>query len=191
MAKTVVAGDLYFDLDGQLLEIKRQLRQPNGYPFDSAKLKMHLQAAIVGCFVTAIGTFKHDRRNDGWILLENRSRRIRGPIVGVPFLNLNNDGESSVSGDVVAERAVTLGANYGQEDAEWLLEHQQQLQEKVIPEELQRCNLVFPATKWLNQGGGLIMPCLRLRTFQQWQLIFILLDDEFSGRDRLVRPQNK
>lgn len=50
MAGIAVAGELYFELDGQLAEIKRQLRQPNGYPFDPGKLKSHLQAAIEGRF---------------------------------------------------------------------------------------------------------------------------------------------
>jgi hypothetical protein len=45
-----VAGELYYDLDGQLLEIKRQLRQKGGYPFDPMKLKGFLQKAIEGKF---------------------------------------------------------------------------------------------------------------------------------------------
>ena len=47
---TKVAGELYYDLDGQLIEIKRQLRQLNGYPFDPEKLKVVLQDAIEGKF---------------------------------------------------------------------------------------------------------------------------------------------
>ena len=45
-----VAGELYYDLDGQLVEIKRQLRQPSGYPFDLNQLKTALQNAIEGRF---------------------------------------------------------------------------------------------------------------------------------------------
>lgn len=45
-----VTGELYYDVDGQLLEIKRQLRQLNGYPFDPDKLKIALQNAIEGKF---------------------------------------------------------------------------------------------------------------------------------------------
>ena len=47
---TKVAGELYYELDGQLSEIKRQLRQPNGYPFDPKKLKEFLQLAVEGRF---------------------------------------------------------------------------------------------------------------------------------------------
>lgn len=47
---TKVAGELYESITGQLFEIGRQLRQPNGYPFDPERLKTHLQAAIEGRF---------------------------------------------------------------------------------------------------------------------------------------------
>jgi hypothetical protein len=45
-----VASDLYFDLDGQLSEIKRQLRQPSGYPFNPLKLARALQDIVEGKF---------------------------------------------------------------------------------------------------------------------------------------------
>ncbi len=43
-----VAGELYESITGQLFEIGRQLRQPNGYPFDPQLLKVALQNAIEG-----------------------------------------------------------------------------------------------------------------------------------------------
>src|SRR3989338_8915700 len=45
-----VAGEKYESITGQLFEIGRQLRQPNGYPFDSEELQRHLQLAIEGRF---------------------------------------------------------------------------------------------------------------------------------------------
>lgn len=45
-----VGGELYKSITGQLFEIARQLRQPNGYPFDPESLQKHLQAAIEGRF---------------------------------------------------------------------------------------------------------------------------------------------
>src|SRR5665213_2668075 len=45
-----VAGGIYYDLDGQLLEIKRQLRQPSGYGFDPNALKSALQLIVEGKF---------------------------------------------------------------------------------------------------------------------------------------------
>lgn len=46
MAGYPVAGDLYYVIDGQLLEIKRQLRQPDGYPHDPLLLKAGLQQLV-------------------------------------------------------------------------------------------------------------------------------------------------
>ena len=45
-----VAGEIYESVTGQLFEIGRQLRQPNGYPFDVQKLKQSLQDVIEGKF---------------------------------------------------------------------------------------------------------------------------------------------
>ncbi|MEK7109097.1 MAG: hypothetical protein AAB919_01525 [Patescibacteria group bacterium] len=45
-----VAGELYESVTGQLFEIGRQLRQPNGYPFDPEQLKNFLQLAVEGKF---------------------------------------------------------------------------------------------------------------------------------------------
>ncbi|MDP3962545.1 MAG: hypothetical protein Q8Q03_01625, partial [bacterium] len=53
MAK-IVAGDTYYNLDGQLLEIKRQLRQPNGYPYDPEDLSVGLQKLIEGKFEKSV-----------------------------------------------------------------------------------------------------------------------------------------
>ena len=49
--KVKVAGELYESITGQLFEIGRQLRQPNGYPFDPGKLQRYLQDAVEGKFV--------------------------------------------------------------------------------------------------------------------------------------------
>lgn len=53
----IVTGEEYMAVDGQLHEIKRQLRQPNGYPFDLAGLKRGLQTLIEGkeIVVKAVG----------------------------------------------------------------------------------------------------------------------------------------
>ncbi len=47
-----VAGELYESITGQLFELGRQLRQPNGYPFNPWQLKLHLQAAVEGRFAS-------------------------------------------------------------------------------------------------------------------------------------------
>lgn len=50
-----VTGEQYVDVDGQMWEIKRQLRQKNGYPYDLKQLMAHLQAAIEGNLVDRNG----------------------------------------------------------------------------------------------------------------------------------------
>jgi hypothetical protein len=47
---TRVEGEQYYKIDGQLAEIKRQLRQKGGYPHDPKKLSGALQACIEGDF---------------------------------------------------------------------------------------------------------------------------------------------
>ena len=126
------------------------------------------------------GNFKRDRRKDGWTLLEKTPRRINSIIETVPFLKTD---ESSVKGEVMATRAVELDANYGQEDAEWLLEHQDK-----IPAELRQFYLVFPATSWQGRDGGRSVPFLRWRG-GRWGLDFVWLVDAFRSADRLVRPR--
>ncbi len=59
MAYNFVEGDLriYYDLDGQLEEFKRQLRQKGGYPYDPMLLRDFLQRGIEGKFSVVVRTF--------------------------------------------------------------------------------------------------------------------------------------
>lgn len=47
---TKLTGGQYDELDGKLFELKRQMRQPGGYPFDPEKLSVFLQRAVEGRF---------------------------------------------------------------------------------------------------------------------------------------------
>jgi hypothetical protein len=73
MANKIVAGELYESITGQLFEIGRQLRQPNGYPYDPERLKLHLQDAIEGRFLeteasTILWTLVDDGRSNADIV---------------------------------------------------------------------------------------------------------------------------
>jgi hypothetical protein len=46
---------MYYRIDGQLMEIKRQLRQKDGYPYDPEELSQALQDCIEGRFQTKRG----------------------------------------------------------------------------------------------------------------------------------------
>lgn len=50
MATHVVDGDQYREIDGVMLEIKRQLRQNGGYPYDPQMLLRVLRGAVEGRF---------------------------------------------------------------------------------------------------------------------------------------------
>lgn len=54
---TIVTSDQYVEVDGRLYEIKRQLRQKDGYPFNIARLAAALQALIEGRFDAIGGQF--------------------------------------------------------------------------------------------------------------------------------------
>jgi len=54
----IVTGDLYHKLDGQLCELKRQLRQHEGYPYNPEDLQRALQEIIEG----RVGPPAQDRR---------------------------------------------------------------------------------------------------------------------------------
>lgn len=89
MAGKTVAGDRYFDIDGKLHEITRQLRQRGGYPFDLDLLEQRLQDLIEGKFdvphilenfgtIEATGT----DRWSFWLLEQDREQSEGGAVSG-------------------------------------------------------------------------------------------------------------
>lgn len=73
---TQVAGDLYESITGQLFEIGRQLRQPNGYPFNAEALKTHLQDAVEGNFGQALGEKPKAKRPPAYTRLISAGHEI-------------------------------------------------------------------------------------------------------------------
>ena len=157
------------EFEGPLGELVQQCKS-NRTRFDEFKLWLKK---------VATGNFKRDMRKEGWTLLENIPRRISSIIDAIPFLK----NESTVNGDVMAMRAVELDANYGQEDAEWLLDNQDK-----IPAELRKFYLVFSATIWRDANGRRFVPFL-VWYGARWFLYFHWLDDVFGSNHRLVRPR--
>lgn len=70
-----ITGDLYVGLDGKLAEIKRQMRQPGGYPFDPQILNRFLQRAVEGRF----DDNQRWREEDGVIYFTVTSDGTTGP----------------------------------------------------------------------------------------------------------------
>ncbi len=76
MANTIVTGDQYMQIDDKIREIKRQLRQRNGYPFSPRDLELALQRIVEGELLPeASGAQPTTARSEGltWILKIDRS----------------------------------------------------------------------------------------------------------------------
>ena len=78
-----------------------------------------------------------------------------------------------ISGNLILE----MNGLLGQWQAEYALEHQDQLSD-----EFQRFSLVFPGTVWKSPDGNHQVPCLTYRQ-GQWDLIFGILEGGFDSRD--------
>ncbi len=161
------------EFEGPLTELRQQCSGQKGRQrFD--EFKLWLKGVVTG-------TFKRDMHKEGWTLLENVSRRLNSVVDGVSFLK---GSETFVNGEEMVRRVrIELDANYGQEDAEWLLEHQDK-----IPVELQKYCLVFPGTVWQVSSGNRYVPCLHWRG-RRWMLNFGWLDSDWRSFSRLLRPR--
>lgn len=126
-------------------------------------------------------TFRYDKSKDDWKLLENTPRRLTSAnIEGISFLK---GTESQINGEEMVRRATGLDANLGQEDAEFLLEHQDE-----IPAELREFYLVFPGTMWQGSGEDRFVPFLSW-VGGQWVLCFFWLGSGWVSFGRFVRPR--
>jgi hypothetical protein len=101
---------------------------------------------------------------------------------GLELVGFLKPGESRVIGETMAERAKHLEANAGQDDLEWLLEHQE-----GDPLEWIKYQLVAPGTKWRTTTGDQVVPCL-LWEGCQWVLEFSKIESGYCNHlSRLLR----
>ena len=127
--------------------------------------------------------FSRDMRKEGWDLVEDVGDPGEILIANLEIVSFLREGEGSISGDVMRQRAVELGANLGQRHAEFLLEHQQE-----IPKEFRKFYLVFPGTFWRDSRGSLHVPYLGWGGVR-WVLRLHWLEDAWGLIDRLLRPR--
>lgn len=106
-------------------------------------------------------SFVHDQGiRNGWVLLRNVPRSVisvgekdlEKDLEIIPFLE---NREKVVTSLTMARRAVELGANLGQEDAEYLLGHPEE-----IPWRFRCYTLFFPGTIWQRTSGREDVPVL-------------------------------
>ena len=117
----------------------------------------------------------HDRRKDGWTLLEDT------PLVGTSTLELV-EFDPYVNGNTILERAKELGDMAGQRHAERMLACAGK-----IPGSWRDVHLVFPGTVWQDAyGSHRSVPCLSRRGVE-WGLHFGWFDNYWNRYCRLVR----
>ena len=127
--------------------------------------------------------FARDMTKKGWELVEDVSEPAKIVIANMETVSFLIGSEPSISGKLMRQRAVDLGANLGQRQAEFLLEHQEE-----IPKEFQKFYLVFPGTVWRGARGLFFVPCLGW-IGGRWILDFLWLEGGWGGSGRLLRPR--
>ncbi len=151
---------------------------------DPARASAAAQAIIAGYILVdpmkADTTLSRDMRKEGWTLTEKVSRKIAS-ITDLKLVPILKKGETSINGEEMVRRArKELNANLGQEDAEWLLEHQSE-----IPKEWRSYYLTFPGTVWRDSFGRRRVTFLHWRG-QRWYLDFRWLGHGWCSDDRLL-----
>ena len=164
MAKKIVVGsdqkptseqlvEMYDMLDGQVKEIKGQMKRGVLNPRHIQALIEHRNPFLKKAEAPVPVPLKYDKTKDGW----TRTEHVE--FYGQPFtpeiVEFLKQGESSVNGDVMKQRAKELNAHLGQGEAEYLLKNQH-----LIPVECRDKYLVFPGTVWQDSVGDRGVPCL-------------------------------
>src|SRR3972149_8082029 len=121
---------------------------------------------------------KYDKtKSDGWKLLSN----ITSPITKFELVSVLREEENSVPGGEFLKRAKKDNLDLGQNVAEYLVEHQDE-----IPQEWKDYCLVFPGTVWQDSYGNRYVPYLRW-SGERGALGFLWLVRDWRSYDRLLR----
>ena len=194
---TIVTGEQYMGIDGKLHEIKRQLRQPNGYPHDPERLSRALQAIVEGRL-----EFRDAERmkylfdsesvvgdlvklvSRGWKIIEHvgQTLEVIGALEAVPFLK-DEVSLHAVSGEEMKKRAATLGAALGFLDAVFALRHGAE-----IPEEMRKesSEIIFSGTVLVSPDHIASVACLRWID-PMWHFVWRELTGAWWEHDHVAR----
>ncbi len=182
---TIVTGDRYMELDGKITEIKRQLRQNGGYPFDLGRLDGALQATVEGRFEAVGGVFPSqllapDLIPAGW-RIESDVEPTEFEVSDLEFIPFLKEGETVVTGDVMCERALVLKANLGLADGKKILANQDK-----IPKKLRGKWIALTGTVLRDLGGKRLVAHPYWRG-DRWGLRFYWLSYDWNSLYRLAR----
>lgn len=180
---TIVKGDLYYKLDGKLDEIKRQMRQKEGYGFNPERLDLALQAIVEGRFEAVGGQFPSvilaaEFIHKGWTVVQD---------VQPSTFKMSNLEFVPLVGSV-EDHVYDLKTKLGLVDMKYVLDHSEE-----IPSEFRDKYLVFAGTLLRNSDGLLYIACLRYGDITYYRSPTLLRLNSGWGGDgfRLVRNKNK
>ncbi|TSC84381.1 MAG: hypothetical protein G01um101413_676 [Parcubacteria group bacterium Gr01-1014_13] len=120
-------------------------------------------------------------KKKGWAIVEN-VKPSKFEVKDLELVSILKDGEESVDGDTMRQRATNLKANFGLDDAKYILDHQAE-----IPVEFRGKYLIFPGT---------LFDCMHIPSIRwedgKWQFGFIPVSFGFNygDDDLLVRSKH-
>ena len=118
--------------------------------------------------------FKHIKIPDGWKITEPGPARRITDVSKLEFTPILKEGEDPINGEVMRERAKEKGCDYGLEDLDFFLDHQDE-----IPKEFRDPNiyLVFPGAVLEDSSRDRYVACL-VWDDGRWCLDFFWLDSD-------------
>jgi hypothetical protein len=194
---TIVTGEPYMRIDGKLHEIKRQIRQPNGYPHDLERLNHALQAVVDGNLefsdAESIGYLKYSDStighllsviSRGWKITEHVGQTLEriSDLEAIPFFREKNIGDA-VDGEEMRRLSTALGATLGFHDAVFTLRHGAEIPDKVRS----ACGgeITFPGTLLVSPDG--VASVASLRWINQWLFVWRKFKDVWFAHDYVAR----
>lgn len=130
----------------------------------------------------APSAFLRDMKKEGWTLVEDVFNEPL-QVAQLKLVSFLKPDENYIEGEEMKKRAEKKNAALGQRQAEYLLEHQEE-----IPSEWRNYYLVFPGTIWRYRHGYLDVPCLRWYGVG-WDLDFFRLGHGWDDCGRLLRSK--
>lgn len=129
--------------------------------------------------LAAVST-RHKLVPQGWTIVEDTKRKIV-PIDELELFAFLKKGENWISSEEMRRRAKEAEADFGLDQAEYLLKNQGK-----IPEEYRPFYLPFPGTVLRTPVGDLHVPCFHWDG-DRWNLHFCWLGLGWNSRVRLLR----
>lgn len=204
MATPIVSGAMYENIATLLFEIGRQLRQTNGYPFDPAALKAHLQDALKGRFaatqllretgelaveIPALRrpTLQQIRKRYPWIGSIERDDSPEGPVtlkLATFLLDEERIDGSEFERRLVLHPDVLLGLQH----VDWFLKRQREY--PAFMKLLRNIYVEFPGIVLVDDTGNRSVPCCCKRG-AHWIRRWELLENGLGVHGRLAVAANR